>query len=156
MTGTPAFAASAVISTHTPLARRDDECGKRRENHVRFLLTRLSRGVTVESDINHVTFIISTHTPLARRDKSGSGHCSRNLRFLLTRLSRGVTLMYRMGTDSNKISTHTPLARRDGMVTALGYKHEISTHTPLARRDCCSILHRQNVPNFYSHASREA
>ena len=35
---------------------------------VKFLLTRLSRGVTLTAQYQEVYIIISTHTPLARRD----------------------------------------------------------------------------------------
>ena len=98
------------ISTHTPLARRDTQFFLLRLIHNRFLLTRLSRGVTY-----------------------GSGHHRLPDRFLLTRLSRGVT---------------------DEAVSAI--KNYISTHTPLARRDITVKLHVHQKTDFYSHASREA
>ncbi len=55
------------ISTHTPLARRDWNwhIGRRR---YKFLLTRLSRGVTEAMRDYEKHHKISTHTPLARRD----------------------------------------------------------------------------------------
>ena len=100
-----------MISTHTPLARRDKKSYTRGISS-KFLLTRLLRGVTLVKVVLGLNFRISTHTPLARRDGAGS-----------------YTISLRL------ISTHTPLARRDkhdknGQMLIL-----ISTHTPLARRD---------------------
>ncbi len=57
-----------LISTHTPLARRD---------------------LMEIGDFPGVG--ISTHTPLARRDSAFRESVSPSFRFLLTRLSRGVT-----------------------------------------------------------------
>ena len=101
-----------VISTHTPLARRDALISWLSPPHEKFLLTRLSRGVT-----------------------PGNGYPGDTTRFLLTRLSRGVTRMEGKEFNPDIISTHTPLARRDkeGGFAIIGV--EISTHTPLARRD---------------------
>ena len=56
------------ISTHTPLARRDQD------------------GLALGSLI-----IISTHTPLARRDQDHSDRRAVEGQFLLTRLLRGAT-----------------------------------------------------------------
>ena len=79
-----------VISTHTPLARRDDvlvtaqtpdedfyshaSCEARLgaamkpTNELKFLLTRLLRGATMADFLKDNFPEISTHTPLARRD----------------------------------------------------------------------------------------
>ena len=59
---------AAMISTHTPLARRDYAWRKKDE-----------------------TIKISTHTPLARRDTGTVLPCHYSLTFLLTRLLRGAT-----------------------------------------------------------------
>ena len=56
------------ISTHTPLARRDQQVLSSRLHGREFLLTRLLRGVTKQNSI-----------------------CAETPRFLLTRLLRGVT-----------------------------------------------------------------
>ena len=57
------------ISTHTPLARRDNSNRQRTDsNDQRFQLTRLLRGVTALQTIGATKVEISTHTPLARRD----------------------------------------------------------------------------------------
>ena len=56
------------ISTHTPLARRDDHGKSRADGFVQFLLTRLLRGATLVRPLRTNLLWISTHTPLARRD----------------------------------------------------------------------------------------
>ena len=85
-----------------------------------FLLTRLSRGATLQP-----TRLIMLKI------------------FLLTRLSRGATLLCISGIAAVAISTHTPPARRDGEGTISGKFKEISTHTPLARRDNWDIYHAE-------------
>ena len=55
-----------------------------------FLLTRLSRGVTLYMRMYRKKVFISTHTPLARRDLDFLDRDEVG-EFLLTRLSRGVT-----------------------------------------------------------------
>ena len=57
---------------------------------IKFLLTRLMRGVTTTSPTLKLVLIISTHTPHARRDVSLLDKLV-SLPFLLTRLMRGVT-----------------------------------------------------------------
>ena len=79
-----------TISTHTPLARRDLYRLAELADQKRFLLTRLSRGVTVDGIFGRQT-----------------------KKFLLTRLSRGVTRLFLLLRILLWISTHTPLARRD-------------------------------------------
>ena len=79
-----------MISTHTPLARRDYAWRKKDE-----------------------TIKISTHTPLARRDTGTVLPCHYSLTFLLTRLLRGATIKILELKPHIIISTHTPLARRD-------------------------------------------
>ena len=58
---------------------------------VKFQLTRLMRGVTIDAGSYFDRFSISTHTPHARRDLSGGSPCRPNDKFQLTRLMRGVT-----------------------------------------------------------------
>ena len=100
----------------------------------RFLLTRLSRGVTWQTCAVRVLLRF-----LLTRLSRGVTGC-RALRwtdwtFLLTRLSRGVTSENGNGYHYNAISTHTPLARRDETLCNANATQDISTHTPLARRD---------------------
>ena len=78
------------ISTHTPLAGRDQHTETGTADHSRFLLTRPSRGVTIYRFSTSNITQISTHTPLAGRD------------YILD-------LCISVGL----ISTHTPLAGRD-------------------------------------------
>ena len=56
------------ISTHTPLAGRDDSARMISMLLFLFLLTRPLRDVTMMGYIGYMGMIISTHTPLAGRD----------------------------------------------------------------------------------------
>ena len=58
-----------IISTHTPLARRDGRNALRILRISVFLLTRLLRGATNIQFAKDKIHGISTHTPLARRDR---------------------------------------------------------------------------------------
>ena len=78
------------ISTHTPLARRDNLQPYETVYYWKFLLTRLLRGAT--------------------KDKEHGGN---EMKFLLTRLLRGATRNKDCAKSYTSISTHTPLARRD-------------------------------------------
>ena len=57
-----------MISTHTPLAGRDDILKDTLHGSMEFLLTRPSRDVTDYSTLKPQELYISTHTPLAGRD----------------------------------------------------------------------------------------
>ena len=57
-----------IISTHTPLARRDSKFRRTTAALKSFQLTRLLRGATRLTRLCTQMKIISTHTPLARRD----------------------------------------------------------------------------------------
>ena len=106
------FRIAHAISTHTPLAGRDQD---------------LYRYAT--------HYWISTHTPLAGRDKVGRNRTAHPRLFLLTRPLRDVTASSSRSVPHGKISTHTPLAGRDEFYEKVVYDMEISTHTPLAGRD---------------------
>ena len=102
-----------TISTHTPLARRDNAGGISHSESSKFLLTRLLRGATRVWWTVFMNLQISTHTPFARRDtefpkekgstKNFYSHASCEARhwktwicaewseFLLTRPMRGAT-----------------------------------------------------------------
>ena len=130
----PAFV--YVISTHTPLARRDGGSCKRSILNCISTHTPLARRDFSVSSSDSADEI-STHTPLARRDLTGGSEFT-IFRFLLTRLLRGATSAHQREVADLKISTHTPLARRDpDQVHLLLAMLPISTHTPLARRDDC-------------------
>ena len=169
---------SYIISTHTPLTKRDD--------------FKLHIAVPCQ---------VSTHTPHARRDFHGIVIYFFGSVFLLTHLLRGATSTALSRSGFALISTHTPLARRDSAQTAVFciwegfYSHascearhnrsrceqlfelflltrllrarrcapclcpfriNISTHAPLA--SATGIIRRLNqfISNFYSHASCEA
>ena len=81
--------------------------------NILFLLTRLSRGVTVCVILGFRIFVFLL-TRLSRGVTSGGNQAVTTQKFLLTRLSRGVTAVFVWIFKSYKISTHTPLARRDG------------------------------------------
>ena len=57
------------ISTHTPLAGRDERAASMKAAHLPFLLTRPLRDVTYSSSLRTCQLQISTHTPLAGRDE---------------------------------------------------------------------------------------
>ena len=100
------------VSTHTPLARRDDHRKRHPGREKKFLLTRLLRGATRASVTSSVYSFVSTHTPLARRDTATNLHRPAEA-FLLTRLLRGATARLLREREAEYVSTHTPLARRD-------------------------------------------
>ena len=124
---------SNQISTHTPLARRDEAeeeafaayidfyshascearpyCLGALERVKRFLLTRLLRGATIICTLRMIM-----------------------AQFLLTRLLRGATYGIEPQSRQTIISTHTPLARRDVLV----------------------VMKQMLLSHFYSHASCEA
>ena len=125
--------AANFISTHTPLAGRDER--KEKMNNI---------------------YKISTHTPLAGRDWRVRSDRIRMDKFLLTRPSRGATRQRMAGLYRSKISTHTPLAGRDCRVCVCSVICAISTHTPLAGRDGSFAADRRHLQDFYSHAPRGA
>ena len=87
---------SYIISTHTPLTKRDD--------------FKLHIAVPCQ---------VSTHTPHARRDFHGIVIYFFGSVFLLTHLLRGATSTALSRSGFALISTHTPLARRDSAQTAV-------------------------------------
>ena len=144
-----------IISTHTPLARRDVYDFEVIDEVEISTHTPLARR-DYEADEQDFTLEISTHTPLARRDFPTSSAVGIPRQFLLTRLLRGVTFDDVLGWHLPYISTHTPLARRDGLYSSKCQVFDISTHTPLARRDNKVATKNKATNDFYSHASCEA
>ena len=126
---------SVRISTHTPLAGRDELVRVVCHHFLIFQLTRPLRGATSERARFVRTLPISTHTPLAGRDETlpfyiaavtnfnshapcgarhGKGfYVYTDEQFQLTRPLRGATDFWRGGILMYSISTHTPLAGRD-------------------------------------------
>ena len=123
------------ISTHTPLARRDDlrvlspklaldfyshaSCEARHLRKISinalnaFLLTRLLRGATSDPERlkEKLTDFYSHASCEARRQVAH--RIDELMQFLLTRLLRGATKCFLNTFQCCRISTHTPLARRD-------------------------------------------
>ena len=102
------------ISTHAPLAGRDQEGKQAYGSNEQFQPTRPLRGATdIRLDIR-----------LPQKQ------------FQPTRPLRGATTSFVMSTTiSRAISTHAPLAGRDGVVAHIAESPAISTHAPLAGRD---------------------
>ena len=123
------------ISTHTPLAGRDEIGEPLGKVKSQFLLTRPSRGATRIAYDRKCETNISTHTPLAGRDKCSRIWSSIPANFY-SHAPRGARrLCPQKVLPFGTISTHTPLAGRDDIVTFNEEINEISTHTPLAGRD---------------------
>ena len=122
------------ISTHTPLARRD--------NNYR---VRGNPGM------------ISTHTPLARRDLNLLFHDLINFLFLLTRLLRGATTTFHVKFSTTIQFLLTRLLRG---ATAAGSTTSFETLYFYSHASCEARLILIDVKrvtiNFYSHASCEA
>ena len=162
-----------LISTHTPLAGRDQDrkcfgrdtddfyshapCGARqtgesgRSSWSLFLLTRPLRGATGHVVTPPRYFDISTHTPLAGRDvcfrvRSGSAE------FLLTRPLRGATETAEIRKFAGYFYSHAPCGARQNGNTKMAGDLAISTHTPLAGRDGFGFGNQAAVEDFYSHA----
>ena len=117
------------ISTHTPLAGRDQQ--------------HLSQC--------HKRFHFYSHAPCGARPhvQGVLGAC---LSFLLTRPLRGATDGRRRICERAAISTHTPLAGRDINSQGETIDFRISTHTPLAGRDGARVFVPGPEFDFYSHA----
>ena len=101
------------ISTHTPLAGRDQNDGWIYRYLFRFQLTRPLRGATIHRERFFENLGISTHTPLAGRDLC---------------LSRLVRCCFHF-------NSHAPCGARLVVRNLLKRCRVISTHTPLAGRD---------------------
>ena len=158
------------ISTHTPLAGRDDNAYKTPSTCVIISThTPLAGRDQPRLYPKFAIFSISTHTPLAGRDQLRGLRVTGVRPFLLTRPLRGATRRS-YSAPPRSISTHTPLAGRDetgdgiNMTVADFYSHApcgarrseitalrmqtISTHTPLAGRDRAAAEPGQNQDEF--------
>ena len=101
------------ISTHTPLARRDD----RGVDVARAVListhTPLARRDPYMHYLRYVEQLISTHTPLARRDVFRLFEIEITPDFYSHASCEARRFISRTSFSHSAISTHTPLARRD-------------------------------------------
>ena len=140
--------------------------------HAKFLLTRLLRGATSESEVLSDRIMISTHTPLARRDTSSSvqrrwggdfySHASCEARpgaasfrktcdrFLLTRLLRGATRRLRL----RQVPFLLTRLLRGATKSKFRYRHQLKhfySHAPCGARP---LQENQGkiLKHFYSHA----
>ena len=166
------------ISTHTPLAGRNEEQIDVGSYDRKFLLTRPSRGATIIYLGDKQLSAISTHTPLAGRNLSGIRHLSGGQDFY-SHAPRGAqpagaqvsrtymkisthTPLAGRNEDNDEynefvdISTHTPLAGRNIVVIVFDAVVVISTHTPLAGRNAAEVIGWMVTGDFYSHAPRGA
>ena len=166
------------ISTHTPLAGRDDNERCVVNDWYISTHTPLAGRDYCTYCKKIVPISISTHTPLAGRDPIWTkrpglrryfySHAPRGARlpsyiydflhiaFLLTRPSRGATNSRMQLPKKWLISTHTPLAGRDRGGMEKEPQIYISTHTPLAGRDYEIVEDKLKKFDFYSHAPRGA
>ena len=121
------------ISTHTPLARRDDYFTSALPSPQNFYSHASCEARPYHGYQSFAPGDFYSHASCEARPRSCSSAVMVR-QFLLTRLLRGATpLLF--------ISCHGP---------------PISTHTPLARRDLDSLSKKSVWYNFYSHASCEA
>ena len=123
-----------MISTHAPLARRDN-CSHFNKPKKHNFYSRASREARL------------------------AGRCPRIYiqRFLLTRLSRGATKLEIEINKNASISTHAPLARRDFPFSQKTLR--VGNFYSRASREARQQLRLQghlSILHFYSRASREA
>ena len=122
-----------VVSTHTPLARRNTHTTAKR----------LSRKV-------------STHTPLAGRNKLEIQTSGTGFAFLLIRLLRGATQQFHPALSQNRFLLIRLLRGATSSSVRASICSSVSTHTPLARRNVNLPYLLPDKSCFYSYASCEA
>ena len=124
------------ISTHTPLAGRDNKMTNTALIALVFQLTRPLRGATLVGYKTFTDFLnFNSHAPCGAR---------------LWKYADNDTIM--------DISTHTPLAGRDLLLQFLRIFRPISTHTPLAGRDpiiCAKGSRQHKMRKIYNPISRK-
>ena len=117
-----------LISTHAPLAGRDNYATGMTANSIRFQPTRPLRGATP-------------------RPRHG---CAGSMLFQPTRPLRGATIQRLHSQRAIYISTHAPLAGRDDLVPPFICEGGISTHAPLAGRDGYNPRPRQDGRPYFN------
>ena len=124
------------ISTHAPLAGRDDQNGLFLPRDKEYFNPRAPCGAR---RVPHVgksgNVLISTHAPLAGRDARRDQDKVQQQTFQPTRPLRGATTALPEIITTIVISTHAPLAGRDHIAFNAAHVVGISTHAPLAGRD---------------------
>ena len=122
------------ISTHTPLAGRDEKTASLMYAIKISTHTPLA-GRDCCASRNTAQVPISTHTPLAGRDPYSTLAPSCRSTFLLTRPSRGATFYLFHFFTPFLISTHTPLAGRDDSRRISGWlDDDFYSHAPRGAR----------------------
>ena len=144
------------ISTHTPLAGRDNYT--QRGNYcLTYFYSHAPRGARPKRMQIYRLYIRFLLTRPSRGATRTAGAEDRLLRFLLTRPSRGATMLFSGLRHSQcHFYSHAPRGARRGPENGQPQKKKISTHTPLAGRDETRMeIWKQNW-HFYSHAPRGA
>ena len=107
---------SCRISTHAPLAGRDT-CSQQLLTHpCEFQPTRPLRGATVYVTDEVIDLIISTHAPLAGRDFKVSSRCCNIMKFQPTRPLRGATYLFNRWRNILRFQPTRPLRGATGEV----------------------------------------
>ena len=106
------------ISTHTPLARRDDDIDEEEDEEVDFY-SHASCEARHKIKLYKPDSLIFLLTRLLRGATSLKKFGICVILFLLTRLLRGATFYLLYYIRDEVISTHTPLARRDTLVRSI-------------------------------------
>ena len=133
---------TTVISTHAPLAGRDETACMLPWMAGIFQPTRPLRGAT--PDGSPLTYKHSQFQPTRPLRGATSVTLRRSVssEFQPTRPLRGATEVNRCLRYEEYISTHAPLAGRDFSDDAFAIEICISTHAPLAGRDFDFVQHR--------------
>ena len=143
------------ISTHTSLAGRDPLRNGISKEILKFLLTRPSRGATLNRQKERLTYSFLLTRLLRGATAAGRLFLLTGV-FLLTRLLRGATAVEIVVDGGGAISTHTPLARRDLISFCLFIgQDDFYSHASYEARHGVKDR-RAEVADFYSHASYEA
>ena len=121
---------TTLISTHAPLAGRDQETIFDLKMENQFQPTRPLRGATSPEDLQDAITNISTHAPLAGRDCWLCSPWSLGWRYFNPRAPCGARPVYDPSPLfwSYYISTHAPLAGRDG--SAMVACHSLKVFQP--------------------------
>ena len=137
-----------AISTHTPLARRDKVAVIKGVPVLKFLLTRLLRGVTAMMANQGYKGSISTHTPLARRDLLHRLSPHSDIHFYSHASCEAWPGDYDLILPIAYFYSHASCEAWHIPQLQLSCAAAISTHTPLARRDS-ETLHPRGMPVLF-------
>ena len=119
-----------LISTHAPLAGRDNGGNDAMTLEKLFQPTRPLRGATLRDAWTILPIEISTHAPLAGRDLPGLPPCQRLYRFQPTRPLRGATI--RFATASPKLLFQPTRPLRGATMGAFDLSNTLDDFNPRA------------------------